>query len=210
MEWPRQRAWRGAVLVLAGIFVIRHGIVSPLNLPIRMAAPMGPQYVLDRLYLKQPPAGSENQDLVIVNAPTIFCVMTSPLMWACDNAPMPQHMRVLSSSLFQPVDVRRVDEKTIVVRPSPGFLAWLDDRLTRGEDRPMKVGEKVELTGMTAEVTALTPDGRPAEAVFRFGKALEDPSLRWMQWKDGGFEPFVPPAVGESVTVKASWKDAFL
>lgn len=211
MEWPRQRLWRTVVLVLAGVFVIRHAVISPLNLPIRAASPMGPQYVLDRLYLKQPPGPQiEKQDLVVINAPTIFVVMTSPLVWASENAPMPKHMRVLSSSLFQPVDVRRMDEKTLVVRPSPGFLAWLDDRLCRGEDRPMTVGQKVNLTGMSVEVTALTWDGRPAEAIFRFDVPLEDQSLKWLQWKDGGFLPFTPPPVGQSVTVKASWEDAFL
>lgn len=210
LDWPQMRIWRITVLILAGIFVVRHGIISPLNLPLRSASPMGPQYVLDRLYLKQPPIGSQDQDVIILNAPTIFCVMTSPLIWASDNAPMPKHMRVLSSSLFQPVDVYRTDAQTLVVRPTPGFLAWMDDRLCRGEDRPMTLGQTVELTGMSVEVAAMTWDGRPAEAVFRFDKRLEDPSLRWLQWKDGGFVPFTPPAIGESVTVKASWKSAFL
>lgn len=53
------------------------------------------------------------------------------------------------------------------------------------------------------EVTAITDDGRPAEAVFHFAAALEDPSLRWLQWENGVYVPFVLPAVGETLTLPA-------
>ena len=43
---------------------------------------------------------------------------------------------------------------------------------------------------------ALAEDGRPAEAEFTFDVPLEDPSLRWLHWKNLEFLPFTPPAVG--------------
>lgn len=52
---------------------------------------------------------------------------------------------------------------------------------------------------MTAEIIALTGAGDPTEVAFDFGVALEDPSLRWLQYKDGAFVTFVPPPVGESI-----------
>lgn len=207
--WPRQRVWRTTVVILASVFVLRHAVAAPLNLPLRAATPMGPQFVMDRLFLKHPlDAGIVKQDLVVVNAPLVFVMMTSPLVWASENAPMPKHMRILASSHFQPVGVYRLDERTIRVNLGPDFLAWTDDGLWRGVDRPMTIGQQVRLTGMTVEVTALTRDGRPAEATFRFDVPLEDTSLRWLQWKGGAFMPFVPPPVGQSVTVEGSWKDA--
>jgi hypothetical protein len=90
----------------------------------------------------------------------------------------------------------------LVVRPRRGYLAWAVDQLFRSEQHPMSVGQRVELTGMTAEVTALTNDGRPAEATFTFGVPLEDPSLRWMQWHEGRFVPFPLPAIGETVELR--------
>ena len=66
----------------------------------------------------------------------------------------------------------------------------------------MSLGQRVELTGMTVTVTALTEDGRPAEAAFRFSVPLEDTSLRWLNWKDDMFQPFAPPAVGETVVLR--------
>jgi hypothetical protein len=55
---------------------------------------------------------------------------------------------------------------------------------------------------MTAEVIAMTGDGRPAEAAFRFDVPLEDPSLEWLCYRGGRFEPFTPPAVGESRVIR--------
>jgi hypothetical protein len=67
----------------------------------------------------------------------------------------------------------------------------------------LALGERVELTGMSAEVTALAKDGRPTEARVRFAEPLDDPSLQWLQWdwKKGAYVPFTPPAVGETVFV---------
>ena len=39
---------------------------------------------------------------------------------------------------------------------------------------------------------------RAAEARFLFSTPLEDASLTWMTWVGRGYEPFVPPAVGET------------
>ncbi len=78
----------------------------------------------------------------------------------------------------------------------PGF-----DRTFRDDDHPLKLGERIELTGLTIEITALTEDGRPAEAAFRFATTLEDPSFRWVQWKDGVYVPFAVPAVAQTIAL---------
>jgi hypothetical protein len=52
-------------------------------------------------------------------------------------------------------------------------------------------------------VRELTSDGRPAVVEAQFDVALEDASLRWLVWLDGEYRPFVPPAVGQSVTIPA-------
>ena len=70
----------------------------------------------------------------------------------------------------------------------------------------MIVGQRVELTGMTAKVLTLTSDGRPDQVSFTFDVPLEDSSLRWLWWDERGFAPFVPPSVGE--TVELSQGDA--
>ena len=56
---------------------------------------------------------------------------------------------------------------------------------------------------MDIEVTALTADGRPAEIAARFTKPLEDRSLRWVEWRDGGYQPWTPPPVGAATELPA-------
>jgi hypothetical protein len=94
------------------------------------------------------------------------------------------------------VSVRRLDERTLAVAPAGGYLRFPLDQVFRSERRPFAIGDRVELTGMIAMITTLTPDGRPAEATFRFDVPLESPSLIWLRFRGTGFEPFRPPAVG--------------
>jgi hypothetical protein len=101
------------------------------------------------------------------------------------------------------VKIYRPDARTLVVQPEYGYYAWILDALFRNSQHPFSVGDRVELTGMTVEIKELTGDGRPAKAAFTFAVPLEDPSLRWLQYKDGDFIPFTPPAIGQSVVLQA-------
>jgi hypothetical protein len=97
--------------------------------------------------------------------------------------------------------VRREDPRTIVIRTRGGFMPMVLARLVRNERHPMTVGEVVELTGMRVEVLETLGDGQPAAARFVFDVPLEDGSLRWLRWREGQFEEFVPPPVGEETTL---------
>ena len=89
-----------------------------------------------------------------------------------------------------------VDARTIRVR-------WIgrQEALFRGEYR-MTPFQRVQLAGTDVEVIAVTDDGWPAEAVFRFDTELRDPALRWFRWESGGFVEFSPPAAGDLVVVR--------
>ena len=60
-----------------------------------------------------------------------------------------------------------------------------------------------DIEGMTVIIEELTADGRPRDVVFRFGRPLEDPAMRWMQWHDGTYAAFAPPQMGETVLLPA-------
>lgn len=193
--------WRIPALGLASIFILVHLIISPLALPVR-AATMMPKKFADKLMLTEALDESViNQDLIIVNPPITFLMLQSPMVWESNNQPMPRHLRILTSSLFQPVKIYRPDAKTLVIRPTHGFYVHVLDALFRNKQNPFSVGDRVELTGMTVEIREITNDGRATEAAFIFSVALEDPSLRWLQHKDGAFVPFTPPAIGQRVVL---------
>jgi hypothetical protein len=58
---------------------------------------------------------------------------------------------------------------------------------------------------MDVEITAMTPDGRPAEASFRFDEPLESSSYVWLCYRHGSFEPFVLPPVGDETKIPFDW-----
>jgi hypothetical protein len=199
---PKLILWRIPAFILAGIFILVHLIIAPLMLPVRVAYPMIPKKHAHKLVLTEALDESvRNQDLIIVNPPIVFLMLESPMIWECNNQPMPRHIRYLTSSYLQPVAVYRPDAKTLIVRPTYGFYPYVLDSLFRNEDNPFSVGDKIELTGMTVEIREKTRSGNVAEAAFIFSVALEDPSLRWLQHKDNAFVPFTPPAIGQKVVL---------
>jgi len=198
---PSSLSWRLVAVPLAWGFVVIHCILAPLALPLRVSYPLGSQEFLDQFRVRTPFDGSvENQHVVIINAPSEVMAGYLPILRALEGLPVPRHTRVLAPSSY-PVIASRADAHTLILRPMDSFMSTAGSRLLRGEDHPMSVGDRVELTGLVIEVTGVTTDGRPAEAAFRFAVPLEDPSLRWLQWKAGHFVPFTPPAVGSSVEI---------
>lgn len=186
------------------LFVLVHAVLAPIVLPFRAGMPLGPKSLMDQILVNTPmDSAVERQDVVLVNAPVALATVYVSILRTLDDQPVPRCTRALSAS-WSPVELSRPDERTLVVRPDWGYLSSPLDTLARGLGHPMHLGQRVELTGLTIEVTALTDDGRPAEATCRFAVPLEDPSLRWLRWKDGAFIPFVPPGVGETVRLPAA------
>ncbi|MDT8303942.1 MAG: hypothetical protein RQ760_20845, partial [Sedimentisphaerales bacterium] len=201
-ERPKLLVWRIPAIGLAGLFILIHLIIAPLALPVRAANAMIPKKYLDKLMLTEGLDESvKNQDLIIVNPPITFLMLQSPMMWECNNQPIPRHLRILTSSLFQPVEVYRPDAKTLILRSAFGFYTYVLDSLFRNEDHPFSIGDRVELTGMTVEIREITSYGNVAEAAFIFSVPLEDSSLRWLKHKDGAFVPFTPPEIGQKVVL---------
>jgi hypothetical protein len=164
--------------------------------------PLGPPGFFRKLGVDVPvQADDEKRTFVIVTAPVPIFAGYLPIRRAAEGQPVPAHTRVLASHYPSPVVVDRPDLQTLVVRPPSGYFATPTDRVARSLDHPMSLGERIELTAMTAEVTALTDDGRPAEVSFRFAVPLEDHSLHWLTWADGDFVPSVPPPVGASSVI---------
>jgi hypothetical protein len=98
----------------------------------------------------------------------------------------------------RPIQLTRVGDTTIELRPTEGFLA---SPIEQWIDRGYEVGHTVEVTGMRVTVNELTEDGRPALARFEFDVPLENPSLRWIQWNGREVEPVILPPVGQSITI---------
>lgn len=199
---PQKRLRRMGSVSLGCVLITIHLIIAPIALSLRAGFPAGPRVSI----LKSPMYASMKyavggRDVVIVNGPST--IQSLYLMAAANlkGQAVPRRARILAPAKYSMV-INRPDARSLVIRPENGFMASKLDRLFRSEHHPMCIGERVELTGMTVEVTDLTEDGRPAEAEFRFAVPLEAPSIVWMQLKDGVFEPFLPPPIGDAVRLR--------
>ena len=101
--------------------------------------------------------------MVVVNARCVFFFAFLPSVRSVQQRPLPAHIRWRSGSR------KAISSRPRTVpggREAPhvhlGYVFQAFDAAFRGKGYPMALGQRVELTGMQAEVTALTDDGRPS------------------------------------------------
>ena len=195
-----QRLRRFGATTAAASLLLVHMLLAPAALAVRAAYPAGPPAV-QHFALRAPlDERVEQQTVILVNPPSLLHVVYAMSEREARSLPVPHGMRFLASG-WQPVELRRPDAQTLLVRPARGFITEPFERLFRDERNPMKIGERVALSDVTVEVTQIADGWQPAEALFRFAVPLEDDSLRWLAWRDGEFQPFTPPAVDQTVAV---------
>ena len=182
---------------LVVLFVGIHLVLAPVLLPVTVWNTAGSAPFVDRPSESAPmDASVVDDDVVIVNPPFPFFAHYLQIVRALRGEPIPAHVRVLAPGTCA-IDVLRIDDRTLEIRPEKGFLSAPFDALFRGRRNPMVPGETINLSGMTVEILEIGTDGRPRSAAFRFDTPLEDRRLRWLRWDDGHYAAFVPPPVGE-------------
>jgi len=198
--------WRLPAVSVAWLLVAIHLIVAPILLPYRSANPLGPRWLEERLYIRTPLGSSlDDKTVVVVNAPSVMNANYLVLLRELSGQSVPRRIRVLAPA-FSGVAIRRLDERTLAIRPAIGYLRFMLDQVFRSERRPFTAGQQVRLEGMTVTITDLAPDGHPAEATFRFDVPLESPTLVWLCFRGSGFERFDPPTVGQETQIGFDWK----
>jgi len=195
----RYWAWAGR---LAGVWIVFHLIVSLLSTPVlAYSGTVMPESIARRVVDTAPKDGAF-ETLVIVYAPADLIGAVLPIMRAVENEYTPLYGRTLCAGV-RTLDIERRDEQTLVLRPDDTFLKPPFCQVFRNPElNPMKPGDTVKLTNMTATVEEVTEDGRPNQIAFHFNTPLEHPTLRWVAYdKTGKYAPFKLPAIGEKVTI---------
>ena len=219
---PRSMAWGVPAQAAGVVLAVFHLVLAPLGL-LRASADLktfGDLLEGTTGSLPSDPA-IRGQQAIIVHTPSAFLSVYGVPMRVLAGRPVPARTLVLGSSVHG-VTIERPARDVLVIRPEGGFLLprgralpgregsqpafdpayvlSLFDGLYR-ESGSMRLGERVDLSGLRVEVIALTADGRPAAARFAFERDLEDPALRWLRWDAGAYVPFAVPAVGQSVSL---------
>ncbi len=190
----------GLRAVAIGLLLI-HGLLGPLSMPIRARSmeTIGRATALfDEVVPVDPGVG--DRTVVVVTLPSDGLAAFHPLIRASQRQPRPAHLRILASGAAS-VEVTRVDQRTLVLRPELGFLAATPEQMMRGPSRPFSTGDRVRITEVTVVVDEITADGRPAVATFVFDAPLDDPRYLWTTWEGAGFASFTVPPIGDSVVI---------
>lgn len=199
-QWvPQQARAYLRTRVLVSLWVAMHLVISPILL-------LASSYwivALDRVFTAANDsvpiaADGEPGNYVIIATPLDYLGGSLPVVRSAQGAPVPEHWRWLSAG-DTPVEVERVSESALILRPEDGFLkaSW-SQIFRRPQTHPMRVGDRVRLEGMEAEVLAANEEGRPLAVRFTFDRPLEDPSLTWLTWVKGRYVPYTLPEIGAS------------
>jgi hypothetical protein len=116
---------------------------------------------------------------------------------------MPEHIRWLATA-DNDLRITRTAANSLKIRPSHGFLPPGSLWTLRSPETRAHVGERLNLQGVSFEVTEVAQDGRPSEVLVHFATSLDSTKLVWLRWStQGGFEPFDIPAPGSSIWIPA-------
>jgi hypothetical protein len=195
-RWAPSRAvWRVPAIALAGVLLAVHGLVAPFRLPVTSRG--FEEY--DR-YMRASADSipdAPGRTLVILNAPDFHGANLLPFYRLASPRPMPARIHRIAP-ISPPIELSRPDAHTLVARSD----AFVMPEQVSGTRFPMAAGQRIRLTGITAEVIEVTADGRPRTVAFHFDVPLEDRSLGWLAWHPSSgpfsYAPIDLPRVGET------------
>lgn len=202
-RWLELRPRAGWATLVAALIVAIHLVAAPPLLALRARSMVTVSRPILRADQTVPPSKTLGSGmLVLVNPPSDLFAAYIVILRASRGEPLPI-TRWLATGTTD-VAVTRLDERTLDVRPTDGFIPFVSERMLRRLDRPFCRGQRIALAGVEVTVVEVTADGRPAEIRARFDRALEDPSLRWLAWRKSGFSPWTPPPLGSRVVLPAT------
>jgi hypothetical protein len=86
-----------------------------------------------------------------------------------------------------------------------GFFHEPFAHIYRRVEPPLAIGDRFEVAGMVATVTALTPGRERAGIVeFAFDAPLDGGSFVWVAWKGTRIERIELPAIGEEIELEVT------
>ena len=157
----------------------------------------------------------ENENVIVVNHPCPLETLYAPAYGAYFHQRLPGTLRVLVPA-FTSFDVRRTDDKTLVIQSQgPNIFSCDDvgpvhiarafsacDRLLEA-DFKCKKSDRYPLGNLTVEILEADAAGLPSRVAFHFETSLDSPGFRWLwfDWRKSSSKPFKVPAVGQSVTL---------
>jgi len=142
------------------------------------------------------------KEIYVVNAgPSVTGVIFN---WrSIHGEELPQRLMGLGGKKAGDIRITRTGQNSIRWEANGGAYGkspW--ERVFRGEARPFRQGDAVELSGLIIKVQDTTADGRPSSFELVFKGQLEGGDRIWMRSENGVLMPFDLPGPGETVVVE--------
>ncbi|MGA2787321.1 MAG: hypothetical protein ABSF60_07315 [Verrucomicrobiota bacterium] len=156
----------------------------------------------------------ENKNVIVVNAPCAITLAYMPFYKAYYHQPLPRTLRTLVPGCTS-FDVQRTDEQTLVIQSRASDIFTCDDvgsahiayvfsacNVAVGVPKSQK-GDRHDFDGLTVEVLEANAADVATCVAFRFDTSLDAPDFHWVRfdWRTFSYQPFVVPAIGQSVTL---------
>ena len=188
-------------LLVAWFFLFVHVVLPLFLLPVRITA-FGEynRRITAAALSVADSTDMEGRTLILINAPDAFYPWHLPEIRRYHGLSAPGKIRMLGPA-FVSLTVERKDDRVIVLRPDGPFLQSAMCDLYR--DTSLPPNWERSLSDVHIRVTQTNPDGSPVAIRFEFAENLEQSDMAWVEWQDGKFVEFRPPAVGESAHIPA-------
>ncbi|MCF7974887.1 MAG: hypothetical protein K9N55_13795 [Phycisphaerae bacterium] len=216
---PEAGTWRRFISPMAWFLLLVHGVSGIAatgaipKITQTMMAQMDATYDLSR---SQTP---NHQDLVIVNAPNPASMIYMPYRQALTHQSLPARLHMLAPG-YGPLQVTRPDDHSLRIKALEASLLtcrptsrleivhlyrYLSD-FRAAKDR-FAPGEALPLPGLSVTVESMDTQGQPIEILVRFDTPLTEPTRSWLRWdwQLEHYEPFVLPAVGQTLVLKGPY-----
>jgi hypothetical protein len=133
--------------------------------------------------------------VVLLNPPCASYAAYLQIHRALAGRALPAHVWALAPGWRAPhtLQATRLDPAVLQVHAPDGVPVELE----RGGSDPLRPGQRIALEGLTIEVTAIGPGGRPTTMRFAFAEGLESPALVWFRAEGAALVRWTPPAVGD-------------
>jgi hypothetical protein len=133
--------------------------------------------------------------------PLVGMYLPASLYLAPRPEPRPSAVQLLSTSAHDHW-LMRTDDRTLDITVVGGaLLEGALEALFRPPSKPLRTGDRIPLGAWTVRILDESA-GRPTRFSVSFDRSLDDPSLAFLIWKDGGLRALAVPRVGERVLVK--------
>lgn len=191
----RVGTWWRALVALS--LALAHLVVSPMTTLSFGTGWSTGQVLVRALYQRGDIDDREvaHQQLILLNSFNHVSAIYPP--WARHHAgsPLPGSWRALTTSPASQ-ELTRTSTDTFELAAVGGTLLDLAATdLLRSADAPFRSGDRVTLRGLSAEVLESSPWG-PSRVRFRFDRALDDPSLVFLEMTADGVRRVTLPRIG--------------